>query len=206
MRNNKGLLVVIDGPSGIGKTTVSTLLHSELMTRGFPCVLTAQPSRSRVGEMARYGTREYRGLALACLVAADRYDQLDKEIRPALREGKLVICDRYVPSSLVLQQLDGVDPVFVSAINEYAERPDLTVILTGDPKRSRTRAARRGTYSRFQHGQRSAVRENQLYAETARRLSEDGWMVRHWAVGAETPETITGRILQHVLELAAVPP
>lgn len=169
------LFISIDGPSGIGKSTVSALLRSTLEGRGVPTVLTTEPSRSRLGEPARYGTHEYRGPASACLVAADRYRYLEREIRPAVRAGHVVICDRYVPSSLVLQRLDGADRSFLWAINQAADRPDLAVILTGDPARSHRRAARRGTYSRFQRGGlRLAVKENRLFLTVARGLCAAG--------------------------------
>lgn len=102
--------------------------------------------------MARDGTHAFHGLTLACLVAADRYHHLATEIRPALAAGYMVICDRYLPSSLVLQRLDGVPTECVWSLHVHADRPDLTVILAGDPQLCQRRAARRGTYSRFHHG------------------------------------------------------
>ncbi|MEU6071861.1 hypothetical protein ABZ864_47440 [Streptomyces sp. NPDC047082] len=47
-------------------------------------------------------------MAMACLVAADRYHHLAQEIRPALQRGNVVLCDRYIASSLVLQVIDGL--------------------------------------------------------------------------------------------------
>jgi dTMP kinase len=195
-----GFFLVIDGPSGIGKSTVSRLLQSELTTRDVPTLLTTQPSASKLGEMTRYSTRKYFGPALACLVAADRYHQQETVIRPALQAGKVVICDRYVPSSLVLQQLDGVDPRYVWALNQYADVPDLTVILTGDPKRSRRRAEQRGTYSRFHGGHQTAVREDRLYREVTQQLQIAGWVVLHKEVVTESPETVGALILNALLE------
>ncbi|MEV6602188.1 hypothetical protein AB0M36_35860 [Actinoplanes sp. NPDC051346] len=55
--------------------------------------------------------------------------------------GRIVVCDRYVPSSLVLQRLDGVRDEFVRDVNAHADRPH----LTGDEQRCRTRAKRRGS-------------------------------------------------------------
>lgn len=65
-----GLLVTLDGPSGVGKTTVSALVRDRLAVTGVPVVLTTTPSSSSLGELARYGTHEFFGAALACLVAA----------------------------------------------------------------------------------------------------------------------------------------
>jgi dTMP kinase len=123
MSEQEGLFVVIEGPSGVGKTTVTELLHTELASRGLPTVATREPTDSALGKLARQGTDEYRGLVLACLVAADRYYHLEHDIRPALRAGYVVICDRYVPTSLVLQHIDGVEPHFLARLNQYADRP-----------------------------------------------------------------------------------
>ncbi|HKS50107.1 MAG TPA: hypothetical protein VJT49_34380 [Amycolatopsis sp.] len=69
-------------------------------------------------------------MALACLCAADRHHQFATEIVPALREGQVVVCDRYVASSLVLQGLDGLSAEVVWQLNHGVYRPDLSVILT----------------------------------------------------------------------------
>jgi Thymidylate kinase len=103
-----GFLVTLDGPSGTGKTTVSALVAEQLSRSAHPVWHTTQPSRSPLGEIARQGTYHYRGLALSCLVAADRYDHLAREIEPALAAGLIVVCDRYAPSALVLDRLDGL--------------------------------------------------------------------------------------------------
>ena len=69
-------------------------------------------------------------MALACLVAGDRHHHLATEIRPALAAGQLLRRDRYVPSSLVLQRMDGVDLATSSASSTTAPTsPDLAVIL-----------------------------------------------------------------------------
>lgn len=66
-----GLLVTLDGPSGVGKTTVSGLIRDRLAAAGVPVVLTTTPSPSSLGELARHGTNQFFGAALTCLVAAD---------------------------------------------------------------------------------------------------------------------------------------
>jgi dTMP kinase len=86
---------------------------------------------------------------MACLVAADRYHHLETTIRPALAEGTIVVCDRYLASSLVLRTADGVSEDFVWNVHRHGDPPDLTVVLFGDPTTSRRRAAKRGTYTRF---------------------------------------------------------
>src|SRR2546421_1503235 len=101
MAREAGLFCTLDGPSGIGKTTVCSLLRDKLEARGLDVILTATPSSSEIGQVARRGTHEFRGPALTCLVAADRYHHERVIVRPAIAKGAIVICDRYVPTSLV---------------------------------------------------------------------------------------------------------
>jgi dTMP kinase len=87
-------------------------------------------------------------MALACLCAADRHHQLEVEIKPALRQGKVVVCDRYVASSLVLQGLDGLSSDTVWQLNHGVYCPDLTVILNADPQVLDSRLRGRGGHRR----------------------------------------------------------
>ena len=91
----QGFFVAIDGPSGIGKSTLTGLLADRLIAHGCSVMATKEPTATPLGSLARFGTDDYQGLTLACLVAADRYQHLEHEIRPALQAGRLVLCDRY---------------------------------------------------------------------------------------------------------------
>lgn len=198
MSEQRGFFVVIDGPSGVGKTTVTALLHEHLTDRGLSVLATKEPSGSHLGNLARHGTDDYYGLVLACLVAADRYQHLDRDVRPALGAGHVVLCDRYVPTSLVLQRIDGVEPSFLWQLNQYAEVPDLTIILTGDPARSRARAHQRGTYSRFHRD--DGYTEATLYRTVARELARAGWPVMHHEVADDPAEAVAAGLLNAILE------
>jgi dTMP kinase len=201
MTDRQGFFIVIEGPSGVGKSTVTAPLHAQLVSHGFSVVATKEPTDSALGKLARQGTDEYRGLVLACLVAADRYYHLEHDICPALRAGYVVICDRYVPTSLVLQRIDNVEPAFLSQLNQYTDKPDLTVILTGQPQRSEQRAADRGIYSRFHRGGTAArVVEDRLYRDVAHKLREAGYTVLHHEVKDEPAEAVTTVLLDAVLE------
>lgn len=105
-----GLFVSVDGPSGVGKTTTAEALAHLLRDDGRQVHLTREPSEGPIGKLARSLTETVQGTALACLYAADRYHHLATEVLPHLEAGAVVITDRYVPSALVMQQLDGVDP------------------------------------------------------------------------------------------------
>ncbi len=194
-----GRFVVVDGPSGVGKTTASALLADLVAAEGWQVHRTKEPTHSRLGETARYGTDDYHGLALACLVTADRYHHLETEVRPALAAGKVVICDRYLATSLVLQRLDGVDGEFIWTLNRYVDRPDLTIILTGDPTQARARAAARGIHSRFHRGGPAAGREErERYEQVAVELTDAGFPTHLQEIGEQRPEEVAAGLLLRV--------
>ncbi|MGH3798568.1 MAG: dTMP kinase [Pseudonocardiaceae bacterium] len=198
MSERQGFFVVIDGPSGVGKTTVTALLRQQLAGRGLSVLATKEPSGSPLGNLARHGTDDYRDLVLACLVAADRYHHLEHDIRPALQAGRIVLCDRYVPTSFVLQRIDGIEPAFLWQLNQYADVPDLTIVLTGDPAQSRARAHQRGTYSRFHRDDGNT--EVVLYRTVARELAAAGWAVMHHEFTGEPAEAVAAGLLDAILQ------
>ncbi len=188
MNMHCGFFVAIDGPSGIGKSTLTGLLADRLTAHGCSVMATKEPTATPLGSLARFGTDDYHGLTLACLVAADRYQHLEYEIRPALQAGQLVLCDRYLASSLVLQRLDGVSPEFVWQLHQYADQPDLCIILSGEASCARERAEKRGLYSRFHRGgQVAGMAEAALYATVATELTEHGFAVLTHDIAAQTP-------------------
>jgi dTMP kinase len=199
MTGQEALFVTIDGPGGSGKSTVVTLLAEELTDRGLPVHVTSQPSPTPLGALIREGTDEYSGMALACLVAGDRHQQLAVEIRPALSAGKTVICDRYLPSSLVLQRMDDIGWDDILHLNQGVDRPDLAVILNADPSVIAARLATRGRHSRFERQPGSSGTESGLYYDTTARLVAIGWPVCSVDVttrsACQTAMIVTGRIL-----------
>ncbi len=195
-----GFFVAIDGPSGIGKSTLTGLLADRLTAHGCSVTATKEPTATPLGSLARFGTDDYQGLTLACLVAADRYQHLEHEIRPALQAGRLVLCDRYLASSLVLQRLDGVSPEFVWQLNQHADRPDLCIILSGDASYARERAEKRGLYSRFHRGgQVVSMAEAALYATAATELAEHGFAVLTHDIATQTPGEVAEALAAGVL-------
>jgi dTMP kinase len=116
-------------------------------------------------------------MALAGLVAGDRHHHLAAEIRPALAAGQIIICDRYLPASLVLQRMDGLSWDVIIQLNQGADTPALAVILNGSPAAIAARLAARGRHSRFERQPGSSQTESDLYTHTAARLAEAGWPV-----------------------------
>ncbi|WP_083884488.1 dTMP kinase [Nocardia higoensis] len=173
-----GALITIDGAGGVGKSTTAARVADCLASAGTPVYLTTQPSRTALGTHIREGVDTYRGMSLACLVAADRHHQQVSEIQPALEAGTNVICDRYLPSSLVLQVIDGVRPETVWQLNTDVRVPDVAVILRADPVLISTRLSVRGPHNRFEREpDSSVVRELEMFDEVAENLRRRGWPV-----------------------------
>jgi len=144
---------------------------------GFAVFLTKEPTKSNLGDFLRSSEESYGGACLACITAADRYFHIEREIQPALSEGKLVISDRYVESSLVLQRLDGCTLEFIWSLHSQILVPEMSIILVAKPETLSQRLASRGKkLSRFE---RTETREKELvfYHEAGVFLSAHGFNI-----------------------------
>lgn len=195
-RGYPGLFVALDGMAGAGKTTIAHALGRDLRARGHRIHVTAEPTRDELGELARHGTDRYSGRCLACLIAADRYHHLHTEIRPCLARGEIVICDRYVASSYVLQQIDGVPRDFIASLNADADRPDLTVTMLVDPEVAAARIAVRGAHDRFQSGITASRQEAALFLDVSSHLARDGIPL----LTIDTTQRDTGSVVRQLAE------
>jgi dTMP kinase len=182
--NDPGMLVTIDGPNGSGKTFLTRAVATQLRAKGASVYSTHQPSASDLGQFARRAEAGLRGRGLACMVAADRHQQVELEIEEQMRAGEIVLCDRYIESSLVLQRIDGVKTEFIVAINSGIPRPDLRIRLRAEPERIRERLrARPLDPVRRLEQSGGAERELELYEEADRLLA------REYGLGVEVFDT-----------------
>jgi len=133
--------VALEGIDGAGNTTQAELLAKWLKRRGMEVLLTKEPTKGAVGRLIR--ARLKRGikdpLVDALLFAADRAEHVAKVIAPGMRQGLIVVTDRYVESSVAYQGAEGADPSWVEAVNSFAPRPDLTIILDVPPSQALAR-------------------------------------------------------------------
>ncbi|MEU6889758.1 dTMP kinase [Streptomyces viridosporus] len=189
-----GWFVTIDGPSGVGKSTTVQALHDLLTKQKRPARRTVEPTSTVLGTFTRSHAHTIHGLALACLVAATRYEHVETVLDPALRAGELVISDRYLPSTLVLQQLDGVPFEFLVDVNRHVPLPDLAVILTAEPGLIAERIATRGITHRWHLDPTGPSREVGLYQDTAAYLISRGVDVLVLDTSASTPSDVVRRI------------
>jgi dTMP kinase len=202
---NRGTFVTIDGPSGAGKSTVVRHLAQMLVAIGKDVHVTAEPSSGPIGDLCRALTPTVTGHALACLYAADRYHHIEAEIRPLVAAGKIVISDRYVPSALVMQRFDGVDPAFLWQLNAEADRPDLAVILQADPEVITERLSDRGPHNRFQRLPRSSHAEVDFYQQATERLTQARFDVFTVDCNHRQPEQVAACIRDRLLSFVVLP-
>ncbi len=178
-----GTFIVIEGIDGAGKSTQARLLAEWFEERGEEVVLTKEPTDTAFGKLIRRlvltGGRE--GIidgarisheAEALLFAADRAEHVEKLIKPSLKEGKIVISDRYFYSSLAYQWARGLDLEWLIDLNRFAVRPDLAILLDLPVKESMKRLRSRSIKSEFDKiaELQKAVREN--YLKLAERFPE----------------------------------
>lgn len=99
-----------------------------------------------------------------------------------------MISDRYIPSALVMQRFDAIDPAFLWHLNAEADRPDLAVILEADPEVISERLRERGPHNRFQHTPGSSHAEVHFYRQATERLIQAGFDVLRVDCSQRPPE------------------
>lgn len=148
-RSNSGYFITIEGGEGSGKTSQIKRLQEKLEEIGKQVVVTREPGGTNGAEAIRHvllsGAAEPMGPEFeAMLFTAARSDHVEMIIRPALKAGKFVICDRFIDSTRVYQGATGnVDIEFLKELEEIAcegALPDLTLILDLPPEEGMKRA------------------------------------------------------------------
>jgi len=173
----KGAFIVLEGLDGSGKTTQAKLLVNRLK-QSRKAVYTAEPSRGKIGMFIRkqilYAEKRPPVCVEGLLFAADRIDHMQREVQPALENGHLVVCDRYIYSSLAYQGGEGLGLDWIQTINEYALKPDLALFIDVSPETVLNRLRRKKSLMENLDTQRK-VREVYLnFAETGDLVLIDG--------------------------------
>ena len=148
------MFITIEGPEGSGKTTAVNYAVSKLEEMGFQIVRTREPGGTPIAEQIRNVILDKANTAMderteALLYAASRRQHLVEKVWPAIKEGKIVVCDRYLDSSLAYQggaRGLGIDKIL--SLNQYATDgfyPDLTLLFDLDPRIGLQRIAANNT-------------------------------------------------------------
>ncbi|RDY30961.1 dTMP kinase [Lachnotalea glycerini] len=168
-----GKLISLDGPNGVGKSTLIEKLKERLELKEYQVYVTKEPTDTELGKFVRSYAEEHGGISLACMVAADRYEHLINEIIPQLKEGKIVIADRYILSSLILQRMDKVRSTFILNLNSEILKPDLQIAVFAKEEIIQKRLAERETLTRFEKDNQSSY-ELKYLEDGVRLLKERG--------------------------------
>lgn len=143
MKLKKGVLIVLDGIDGTGKTTQAKRLLETLLNKGWDAVYFREPSDSKWGLAIKRKALVAGSLSPQeelDLFQKDREENVRENIEPALARKKAVVCDRYYFSTIAYQGARGIDPGMIRRRNEsFAVKPDLVFILDIPPKKGLAR-------------------------------------------------------------------
>lgn len=141
----KGKFITFEGCEGVGKSRQIQMLESYLKNNKIDYYLTREPGGTTVSEQIRGVILDGKNVSMAdeceaLLYAAARVQLLKEVVKPKLEEGQLVLCDRYIDSSLAYQgYARGLGVDFIEKINDYAFKnfmPDYTVFLSLPPEQA----------------------------------------------------------------------
>ena len=156
---NPGRFITLEGGEGAGKSTQIQVIKDYLLSRGNDVVVTREPGGTPEGQEIRNllvsGDKDnWSPLSETLLILADRAAHLERVIRPALAEGKYVVCDRFFDSTKAYQGVAG--GLGLDVIHNLQQPvlgktlPDVTLLLDIDPEKGLRRAQERGGELRFE--------------------------------------------------------
>ena len=198
-----GLFITFEGGEGCGKSTHSRLLFKKLEQQNIPAVLTHEPGGTALGDELRKAVKRKRDSFISpqaelFLLAASRAQLVAEIIRPALEEGKVVVCDRFTHSTMVYQGYGrGLDFTAIKMVNNMATgyvNPDLIILLDISPEQGLAR--KQSLKDRFELEDLSfhrRVREGYLKMAAA---EPDRWLV----IDASLPK---GRVAEIIWDRVA---
>ncbi len=143
----KGIFISVEGSDGSGKSTQIENIKKFFKDKGIDIVFTREPGGTQIGEILRNlvldkNLKEMDDMTEALVYAAARAQHVAQVIKPALNEGKIVICDRFVDSSIAYQGYGRGLGKSVKIINDFAIAgcmPDVTFLMKMDPRIGRRR-------------------------------------------------------------------
>lgn len=193
-------MYVIEGPNGVGKTTLCRLIIQRLSEMKIAHGSVTEPSATDLGRLIRSKEAQITGRALALAVAADRHQQYDVTIAPLLANESVVVSDRYVPSSLVLQRIDGLSMEEVWLYNQYMPAPESVFYLYDEPDVIQARLSARASQLSRLEKKGSAKLELELYQNAYDFLDVRGWQQKRLNCHGLTPDEICDQVMDEVLQ------
>ncbi len=193
----RGLFVVFEGVDCVGKTTVMTRVADMLRELGHRVHVTREPSSSPIGKLIRdWLLRESvePHHVYALLFTADRYYHYHNEIRRALDEERIVLCERYVESTIAYQSAYGLDVSWLEELNKYLPRPDVTIVLDAPIEVVVERMRLRSGRDVFERDVEMLARVREVFL---RRAAERGYVVIN---AIESVESVSHEALRVILD------
>jgi dTMP kinase len=157
------LFITFEGGEGCGKSTQSKILSRRLAQLALPSILIYEPGGTPLGEKVRRLLKQSSDIPISPLTElmlfnASRSQLILEVIQPALKEGKIIICDRFTDSTVAYQHYGrGLDEKMVNRVNEIASqglKPDLTILLDIRPESGLARK-KDGARDRFMQEERA---------------------------------------------------
>ncbi|HEY0873886.1 MAG TPA: dTMP kinase [Vicinamibacterales bacterium] len=173
--NVRGALIAFEGLDQSGKQTQAEGLRDHVVAQGRECRLLSFPDYGTAigGEIARalQGQHHYAADTMQLLYVANRYEKREA-IEALLAAGAIVVCDRYIASSVAYGEAQDLDPGWLTDIQRYLPKPDLTIVLDIAPE---TAVARKASgRDRFERDLALLSRVRESYR---RQAQQRGWLL-----------------------------
>jgi len=201
--SNKGNFIVFEGIDGSGTTTQIKRVSEELRRKNRLVTTTAEPSNGPVGKLIRkylggsfpMPTARIRSSFMSLLFTADRLEHFNVEIEPALQRGDMVLCDRYLLSTIAYQTKGLDKQQWISTISTDVVQPDFHVYIRLDPKVAIDRVEKRGGNREFYETLQIQKGTHQNYEELFKSIPRSQVLI---VDGTDTPESITQMIVSEI--------
>ena len=170
----KGLLIAFEGLDQSGKQTQAERVRDQVIARGRECRLLSFPDYTtaigaEIGK-ALHGEREYGADVMQLLYVANRYER-SPDVTRWLAEGTVVVCDRYVASSIAYGEAQGLDSQWLTDVQRFLPQPDLTILLDIAPET----AVQRKTTGRDRY-ERDLALLSRVRDSYRRQAEQSGWL------------------------------
>ncbi len=193
---SKGLLIAFEGLDQSGKQTQAERLKAEVEKRGLKCVLLDFPSyETHIGkeiDEGLHGGRDYGPDVMQLLYIANRYEK-KPQIEKMLAAGTIIVCDRYLASSIAYGEAHGLDGEWLREIQRYLPPPNLTILLDIAPET----AAGRKTSNRDKY-ERDLALLSRVRESYRRQAQDEDWLSLN---GERAKEAVAADVLSAVERL-----
>ena len=172
-KNHKGIFICVEGPNGAGKTTFIAELYN-ILKKNYNVFLTKEPTNTDFGILCKNAEGTLDELLYTYLICADRCNHIKNEILPHIKKNEIVISDRYIASSLVYQNFNGVPTDIVWDLNKHFLVPEINIFIFANKEILADRLSKRSYFSTIE---KIMTREEELkrYIQAKNFLSKKGY-------------------------------